>query len=89
MLKEVFLEAIEKKKKVRVSYHEKARDIDLVRKCAPKRYGPIKRSTKNDDFYHFWNYEGEPNPHPMRLRPEQIHNIEMLDEEFDPADFTR
>jgi hypothetical protein len=89
MFKKIFIEAIGRKKKVRVSYYSKSEKEDLVRTCAPKDYGPVSRFQNKGDYYHLWNYEGYPKPHPMFLSVAQVHNIKVLDEKFDPAEFAK
>jgi hypothetical protein len=87
MFKEKFIQAIHEKVKVRVTYFSKEDSDILVRKCAPMDYGPSRYAKEKNDRYHMWNYESDTKPHSMSLPAEQIKNIEILSETFDPAEF--
>lgn len=50
-------------------------------------FGPSRRSADQEDRFHIWDYEGSEKPHQIPLKPDQVERIEILDEEFDPADF--
>ncbi len=84
MSKDSFVQAICSKKKIKVTFYSKEDKEIIVRICAPMDYGPSKRAKDKSDRFHMWDYESE---HTLGLKPEQIRNIEMLDETFEPSEF--
>jgi hypothetical protein len=87
MIKEEFIQAIQSKKKVRISFNSIEDQRLIVRKCAPMDYGPSRRAQIKNDRYHLWNYEGDTKFHSLSINPERISKLEVLDETFDPAEF--
>ncbi len=88
MFKEIFVKAIHEKVKVKVTFFSKDDGGLLERVCAPMDYGPSRRSKKKDDRYHMWDYESNSgNQHTLSLPVDQIKNIEILNDHFDPAEF--
>jgi hypothetical protein len=86
MLKERFLQARQGEHKIRITFHPKADRPVLMRICAPLDYGPGK--VDRSDHLHVWEYsEDGSGGHLLSLKPEQVVRIDLLDEEFDPADF--
>jgi hypothetical protein len=80
-----FADAIQRKKIIRLTYVTK--DLQqLVRKCAPLDMAPSRRAKMPYYKYHFWDFESQPKPHIVSLNPEQIIQIEVLEEEFEPKD---
>lgn len=82
-----FLDAIHAKRKIRLSFHSKEDGRTLVRTCAPMDFGPSRRAHDKSDRFHFWDYDSDTARHTLSLLPQQIVSIEVLSEEFDPADF--
>lgn len=83
-----FVDAIHSKSKVRLTFFSKEDKSLLVRICAPMDYGPSRRAVADkSDRFHFWDYESDTKNHTLSLLPSQIESIEMLGENFDPADF--
>jgi len=87
MLKNSFIQAISSKHRIRVTFYSKEDGGIIIRKCAPMDYGPSRRTKDKSDRFHMWDYESDKGPHTLSLKPEQIHNIEILDETFDPSEF--
>lgn len=87
MYKEKFIQAIHEKVKVRVTFFSKEDSDLIVRKCAPMDYGPSGSTNEKKNRYHMWDYESDSGGHPLNLSVEQIKNIEILSETFDPAEF--
>jgi len=86
-LENVFKQAIDSKKKVKLSFFSKEDNRELVRKCAPMDFGPSRRAHNKDDRFHLWDYESDSRVHTLSLLPNQISNIEVIDEEFCPSEF--
>ena len=87
MVNDKFIQAIRDKRKVRVTFYSKEDGGLLTRKCAPMDYGPSRRAKQQNDRFHLWDYESDIERHSLRLNPEQISKLEVLDEIFDPSEF--
>lgn len=82
-----FLNAIQSKQLVRLSFYSKEDRGLLVRLCAPMDFGPSRRAHDQSDRYHLWDFESDTKNHTLSLKPEQIESIAVLDQSFDPATF--
>ena len=80
-----FIEAIQQKKKVALRFYSKADSqvIDLV--CAPMDYGAAAEAPDGVNRYLLWDYTSNNGSHTLSLLPEQILDIRILGEIFDPA----
>ena len=80
-----FIEAIQEKKKVCLRFYSKADSqvIDLV--CAPMDYGPGAGIPDGVNRYFLWDYTSNNGSHTLSLLPEQVLDIRILGELFDPA----
>jgi len=87
MFKERFIQAIREKRRVKISFYSKEDQSLLIRKCAPMDYGPSRRASQQNDRFHVWDYESDTQKHTLSLNPEQVSNIEVLDETFEPSEF--
>jgi len=81
-----FLEAIAAKKKVSVKFYSKADHGVLERICAPLSYGQSVESQDELNRYWLWDYAAT--THPLGLLSEQIVELQLLGDVFDPAQFT-
>jgi len=54
---------------------------------APMDYGPSRRVKQKNDRYHVWDYESDTQRHTLSVNPEQISDIQFLEENFEPAEF--
>ena len=84
---EGFIQAIQDKKKVRLTFFSQEDGKNLVRVCAPMDIGPSRRAANKADRFHLWDYESDSRNHVLSLLPNQVINIEVLNEVFDPAEF--
>lgn len=87
MLKNIFIQSIHEKKKVRVTFCSREDKGVISRICAPMDYGPSKRTKDKIDRFHMWDYESDKKQHTLSLKQEQIQNIEVLNENFEPLEF--
>ena len=87
MLKDIFIQAIYGKKKIRVSFYSREDENVVVRICAHMDYGPSRRAKDTNDRFHMWDYESDTEQHTLSLNPEQILNIEILEKTFEPSEF--
>ncbi len=87
MLKDRFMQALQSKNKIKITFYSPVDRQTLVRICAPLDYGPGKGPNDRSDRFHVWADESVSGAHLLSLNPEQVRRLEILDEEFDPADF--
>ncbi|TAL07387.1 MAG: hypothetical protein EPO07_00265 [Verrucomicrobia bacterium] len=80
-----FIEAIHEKKKVCVRFYSKADSGVLDRVCAPMDYGPGSENQDGLNRYWLWDYASNSGSHVLGLVPQQIVNLQVLGEVFDPA----
>lgn len=84
-----FLEAIRDRKKVSVRFYSKPDSGVIDRVCAPMDYGPGIGTTDGLNRYWLWDCSGKGNPgsQPLGLLPQEIVDLQVLGDLFDPADF--
>jgi hypothetical protein len=82
-----FIEAISEKKKVSLRYYSKADSGVLDRVCAPMDYGSGGEIQDGLNRYWLWDYAANTNTHTLGLLPQQIVDLQVLGEVFNPADF--
>ena len=83
-----FFAAINDKKMVGVRFYSKADHGVLDRICAPMGYGQGSESHDELNRYWLWDYAGTSGSHTLGLLPQQIMDLQVLGEVFDPAQFT-
>ena len=82
-----FVTAIHEKRKIRLTFYSKEDAGVIVRTCAPMDYGPSRRAREKNDRYHLWNYESDTGQHILSVPPEQVQEMTVLDEHFEPGEF--
>jgi hypothetical protein len=80
-----FIEAIHAKTKVCVRFYSKADSGLLDRVCAPMDYGPGGEFQDGLSRYWFWDYASNAGAHTLGLLPQQVVDLRVLGEVFDPA----
>ncbi len=80
-----FIAAIHGKKKVCVRFYSKADNGVLDRVCAPMDYGPGGAIEDGLNRYWLWDYGSNTGSHTLGLVPQQIMDLQVLGEVFDPA----
>lgn len=86
-MEEQFIGAIHSKNKIRLTFFSKEDGRNLVRTCAPMDFGPSRRAIDQSDRYHFWDYDSDTKRHTLSLLSEQVINIEILPQTFEPSEF--
>jgi hypothetical protein len=83
-----FIEAIKVKNKVCLRFYSRADSgvIDLI--CAPTDYGPGAGIPDGVNRYWFWDYTSNTGSPTLGLLPEQVLDIRVLGQVFDPADLS-
>ena len=80
-----FLEAIADKKKVSVRFYSTADNGVIDRVCAPMDYGPGGGNPDGLNRYWLWDFKNGTDAHVLGLVPQQIVELQVLGEVFDPA----
>ena len=82
-----FIRAIQEKNKVCLRFFSKADSsvVDLV--CAPMDYGPGTDAHDGVNRYWFWDYSSNTGSPTLGLFSEQVLDVRILGDSFDPADF--
>jgi hypothetical protein len=85
---EKFLEAIQEKKKILVTFFSQEDRREISRLCAPLDFGPSRRNgtviDNGKNKYHFWDYESDTKQHTLPLISTKIRVIEVRNETFNP-----
>lgn len=81
-----FLTAITDQKKVCVRYYSTPDSGVLDRVCAPMEYGPGETPDGRHRYW-LWDYAGEPGAQRLGLVPDQILDVQVLGELFNPSEF--
>lgn len=82
-----FLEALNEKRKVRVKFYSPADGGVLDRVCAPMGYGSNGETKDGLNRYWLWDYASDTGSRRLGLVPQQIVNLQVLGEVFDPVQF--
>ena len=82
-----FIEAINEKKKIRVRLYSVADNGVVDRVCAPMDYGPGAVHQDGFNRYWLWVYTDTAGSHILGLLPQEILDLKVLGEVFDPAQF--
>ena len=83
---EQFLAAIKDRKKVNVRFYSKPDSGVLDRVCAPMDYGPGENPDGLNRYW-LWDYASEASDHKLGLVPQQILDLQVLGDVFDPSQF--
>ncbi len=87
--KEKFLKAIDEKLKVKITFNSKSKGV-ITRICIPFDFGPSQKSDAIDksNKYHLLDLDTpEPKEHNVPVSENRMMVIELLEENFDPADY--
>jgi hypothetical protein len=83
-----FITAIQEHKKVWLRFYSTADSGVLDRVCAPMDYGPGGETQDGLHRYWLWDYASNTGSHSLGLLPQQIVELRMLGELFNPSDLT-
>jgi hypothetical protein len=82
-----FTAAIQDRKRVCVRFYSKPDSGVLDRVCAPMDYGPGENPDGLNRYW-LWDYVNETGLHRIGLVPQQILDLQVLGDVFDPSEFT-
>lgn len=83
---EQFLAAIKDRKKVNVRFYSKPDSGVVDRVCVPMDYGPGENSDGLNRYW-LWDESSEAGDRKLGLMPQQIVEMSILGEVFDPTQF--
>jgi len=83
---DIFLEAIHLKRLLKIKFNSKEKGI-IERTCVPFDFGPSRRSKDGFDKFHLYDLDSPDGKHTLSILPEQLLEIELLNIEFNPADY--
>ena len=83
----IFVQGINQKKIVKLTFSSEEHASNLVRLCAPMHY--IQGQTEGDDldYYLFWDFKRTKGKYILNLPPSQILNMELTEDSFSNEDF--
>lgn len=87
MLLQEFISAIRSKNKIRVTFYSKKDQEELTRVCAPMDYGQSRVYKDGKDRFFLWDYDSDAGAHTLSILPEQVINMQFLEECFEPSGF--
>jgi hypothetical protein len=80
-----FLTAIREKKLIRIVFYSQPDGGTVDRECAPLDYGPEPDAKDGVNRYWIWDPASTAGSNPLGLRPDQIVNVQVLGNDFDPT----
>lgn len=84
---EKFLQAINEKKYVSVTFRAKEDGMMKTRKCVPFDYGESRKYRDGKNRFHFYDLDSPEGKHNLSILPTQVNEIQLLDEYFEPGDY--
>ncbi len=82
-----FVQAVQDKKKVWVKFYSQADGGVVEQVCAPLEYGAGTAVPDGLNRYWVWVYASQTDSHTVGLLPQEIEDLTVLGEVFDPAQF--
>ena len=89
MFLDTFIEAIHEKKIVKITFIAKNDSYPRVRKCVPFDYSTSKIDKDKILKFQMYDLDSPNGQHNLSLHPDQIIEIEKLNETFEPADYVK
>ncbi len=83
---DIFIKSINSKSLVSVEFNSPDKGV-ISLKCVPCDYGPNKKFKDGLDRFHFYDLETTSKNHSLSINPSEVINIEILEENFDPAKY--
>jgi len=83
---EIFLSSIHGKRIVKLQFDSNEKGL-IERICIPFDFGPSRRYKDGADRYHFYDLDSPDGKHNLSILPEQITELVMLDDVFEPGDY--
>jgi hypothetical protein len=84
-----FLQAIQDKRLVTVTFFHVKDDAERTLTCAPLDFGPLRGSKDQRPRYQLWDVEAKRPPFNVTMLPEDLRTLVVSDTPFDPKDIIR
>ena len=84
---DIFVRAIQDKRKVKLTFFSKEQALNVVRLCAAMYYSRGQTEGDDLDCYYFWDFESAKGKRFLSFPPSQIANMELTEEPFDLVEF--
>ncbi|MCP4263070.1 MAG: hypothetical protein GY774_37000 [Planctomycetes bacterium] len=84
----LFVQGIEQKRRLKVTFFGGENLQNLVRECAPLHYSKGQVEGDDLDSYYIWDFETTLDSHFLSLPPSQIIKMELAEGKFDIEDFS-
>jgi len=85
---DIFLKAIHEKWMILIDVNSFEKGF-IQRKCVPYDFGPSRKFKDGQNRYHFYDLNSPEGSHNLSILPEQLLNIQILDEKFSPGDYVK
>jgi len=85
---DIFIQGIEQKRRIKMTFSGKKKLQNLVRQCAPLYYSKGRIERDGLDSYYIWDFEATKGSHFLALLPSQIVTMELAEETFNVEDFS-
>ncbi len=83
----VFIQGIQQKKRLKLTFSGRKNPQSLVRQCAPLHYSKGQIEGDDLDSYYLWDFEVTKGNHFLSLSPSQIVAMELAESTFNIEDF--
>jgi hypothetical protein len=84
----VFVQGMEQKRRLKLTFFGGKNLQNLVRECAPLHYSKGQVEGDDLDSYYIWDFETAMDSHFLALPPSQIVKIELAEGKFNIEDFS-
>jgi len=85
---DIFIQGIQQKKRLKLTFFSRKNLQNLVRQCAPLHYSKGRIEGDDRDIYYIWDFEAIRGSRFLALSPSQIVTMELAEEAFNIGDFT-
>jgi hypothetical protein len=85
---DVFVQGMEQKKRIKLTFHQTKNHRNMVRECAPLHYSRGRIEGDDLDSYYIWDFEAARDSHFLSLPPSQIVKMELAEGLFNIEDLT-
>jgi len=85
---DIFIQGIEQKKRLKLTFFSEKNLQNLLRECAPLHYSQGRIEGDDLDCYYVWDFEANKGSHFLALCTSQIARVELAEKTFKIEDLT-
>lgn len=85
---DIFIQGIQQKKRLKMSFFSRKNLQNMVRQCAPLHYSKGQVEGDDLDCYYIWDFEAAKGSRFLSLPPSQIDTMELAEDTFNVEDFS-